>query len=270
MTLRFAWLIPVSLASAGCGTDSCFVPGTRVRTPDGERSIEDLVVDDPIIAYDPVERREVVGRVAAVHRALVREVRTITAGTLGIRGVTSSHPFFELRRNEFVACAELRVGDRLLGADGREVAITSIVAHELAEPLITVVNLTVGDAPPTFFAEGVLVHNKSYPVECTPEQQHQIVIESSLTTACVGDRFPIRAIQGGFDWCNGRHAVPAVFATSDPALLVVEGEAFDPAVAIARGAGTVTVTALFEGKTATQRIAISECGAANGDAAEGG
>jgi len=268
MSLKLAWLIPVSLAASGCGQDSCFVPGTRVRTPDGERPIEDLVVGDPIVAFDPIERREVMGRVAAVHRALVREVRTIVAGALRIPGVTSSHPFFELRRNAFVACAELRVGDRLLGEGGSEVAITSIVAHELPEPLITVVNLTVGDAPPTYFAEGVLVHNKSTAIACTPEQLHQIVIESSLKTACVGDRFPIRAIQGAFDWCYERRAVPAVFATSDPAMLVVEGKEFDPALAIARGAGTVTITALFEGETAEQRITISDCGAA--DASEGG
>jgi hypothetical protein len=206
----------------------------------------------------------------------VREVRTIVAGSLRIRGVTASHPFFEPRRGDFVACAELRVGDRLLSAEGEEVAISSVVAHELSEPLISVVNLTVNDAPPSFFADGALVHNKSYAVPCSPS----LSVESAVTTACVGDRFPIRARQNT-EACVAE-AVPAVFATSHPDLLVIEGKEFDPAQAIARGAGTVTITAIYDGATATTQVAISDCSTgvdagrpdtdadAGADAAEGG
>ncbi|HEY1098379.1 MAG TPA: Hint domain-containing protein, partial [Myxococcota bacterium] len=39
--------------NSGCfAGDSCFVRGTKVRTPDGDKNIEDLVVGDDVLAYD--------------------------------------------------------------------------------------------------------------------------------------------------------------------------------------------------------------------------
>ncbi len=263
MSPRFAWLLPISLAAAGCGHDSCFVAGTRVRTPGGERPIEDLAVGDAIVAWDATARRVVVGRVAAIHRALVRETRAIVAGALRVRGVTRTHPVFELGRGDFVQASELRVGDRLLSLDGEgregEVAIAAIDAHEVAEPTIPVFNLTVADAPPTYFADGVLVHNKSPVIECTAEQQRAIRIEAAQLQACVGDRFPLRALRR-YDWCPSAHdALPAVFATSDPDVLVIEGKGYDPAQAVARGPGQVTITAVHESETASVEITVEDC-----------
>lgn len=159
--------LPFALALTGCsdgtGMDSCFVPGTRVATPSGPRAIEELSVGDAVLSFDPAERVMHVGRVTVVHRALVREVRAIRAEGFEVRGVTREHPFYDAVRNRFVRAEELRVGDRVMvveRGESRVVAIESVTAHELAEPLITVINLTIGGAPPMFLAEGFVVHNK--------------------------------------------------------------------------------------------------------------
>lgn len=41
-----------STLGAGCGVDGCFVRGTRVRTPEGWRSIETLAVGSMVLAFD--------------------------------------------------------------------------------------------------------------------------------------------------------------------------------------------------------------------------
>lgn len=253
----FAWLLSLPFATA-CGQDSCFVAGTRVRCPDGDRPIEDLAVGDPIVAFDVEERRVVVGHVAALHGAVVREVRSIVAGGAVIRGVTRSHPIFEVGRDAFVPAGDLRRGDQLLRGDAERVVVSSIVADERPEPSVPVFNLTVAGAPPTFFADGVLVHNKSIAVSCSEEQMRAIRIEAPIVAACAGDRFPIRALRGVPSYCDST-PVPAVFATSDPNILVVEGPAFDPAIAVARAPGVVTVTALHQGARATAQITIEAC-----------
>lgn len=254
--MRLAWLLPISTAVVGCSEDSCFVAGTRVRCLDGDRPIEDLAVSDSVLAFDVVEGRTIVGRVAAIHRALVSEVRTIVAGSVRMRGVTRAHPIYEAGRRAFVPASELRVGDRLL-VDGNEAVVSSIVAHELAEPRIAVFNLTVADAPPTFIADGVVVHNKSSVIDCA-QLEPRIRVEAALTTPCVGDRFPVRALRGP-TYCTHGDALPAVFATSNPDLLVVESGNHDPATAIARGAGTVTLTALHDGDAGSVEITVRAC-----------
>jgi hypothetical protein len=253
---RFAWLLPVTLSTACGPQDSCFVKGTRIRCPEGDRPIEDLAIGDAIVAFDVRDLTCVVGKVAAIHRAMVREVRSIVAGSIVVRGVTRSHPFFEVSRGAFVEAETLRVGDPLLSADG-PATITSIFAHELAEPSIEVFNLTVADAPPTFVADCVVVHNKSAPVDCTPYQAAILRIEAALPSPCAGDRFPIRAMRGP-PWCS-TGPVAATFATSDPKLLSVEGPGFDPATAIAHAPGLVTITALHDGLKTSIQITIRAC-----------
>lgn len=232
-----------------------------MRCPEGDRPIEQLAVGDAIIAFDERNGVAMTGYVAAIHRAFVSQVRTVIAAGVRIEGISRSHPVFVVDRARYVSAEDLREGERLLvvGRDGRprEVVISKIEAREHPEPSIPVFNLTVGGAPPTFLAEGVLVHNKSIAVDCTTLQP-RVRVEVALEAPCVGDRFPVRALRGP-SYCTDSKALPAVFATSNPDLLVVDSTQFDPAVAIARGPGRVTITALHEGARGSADVVIADC-----------
>ena len=139
----------------------CFVAGTRVLTPSGRSSIESLRVGDEVWSWD-IDRGEAVAkRVARVmkHRAAVRRIQ---AGEHVIEGVSDEHPFWSPERREWVTAAQLAVGDTVLvwlGADEpRALAITAI---DLLADEAEVFNLSIEGEHQNYFAESILVHNKS-------------------------------------------------------------------------------------------------------------
>lgn len=152
------------MTGAACGTDSCFVRGTRIVTPRGFRRIEELDYGDEVFSLDLERRAPVVRRVARVLRATATEVLHVAAGELVLAGVTAEHPFYDAERGAWVEASALREGTRLLGwlgsADVRELSVT---AHRPAPSAgkVEVFNLTIDGPERNYFAEGLLVHNKS-------------------------------------------------------------------------------------------------------------
>jgi hypothetical protein len=173
-----ALLLTAATAGVGCaaGEDekepghSCFVAGTLVATPGGPRPIESLAAGDEVWAFDVNTMRRARRRVEALHRASAREVRSVRAGDLFVRGVTPSHPVYAPARGAFVPLRELRVGDAVLGFDGEAAtprAVEGVDARERPAADVDVYNLTVEGPEHTYFADGLLVHNK-LPPPCAP------------------------------------------------------------------------------------------------------
>jgi hypothetical protein len=76
-------------------------------------------------------------------------------------GVTGSHRFWSVDRSDWVAAAELKVGERLLAADGSTPAVESFTPRQEPEP---VYNIEVdGDHCYRVGQQGLLVHNASEP-----------------------------------------------------------------------------------------------------------
>ncbi|WP_437949179.1 polymorphic toxin-type HINT domain-containing protein [Sorangium sp. So ce296] len=152
------------MAGAARGSDSCFVRATRIVTPRGFRRIEDLDVGDEVFSLSLERRAPVVRRVARVLRARATEVLHVAAGELVVAGVTAEHPFYDAARGAWVDAGALREGTRLLAwlgsADVRELSVT---AHRPAPSAgkVDVFNLTIDGPERNYFAEGLLVHNKS-------------------------------------------------------------------------------------------------------------
>ncbi|MBN9162756.1 MAG: Hint domain-containing protein [Myxococcales bacterium] len=152
---------------------SCFVAGTLVTTPSGDRPIELLAIDDVVLAYDHAERAVVERRISAVHRARANEVRVVEMATERgerlVLHVTPSHPFWVASRDAYVAVRDLHEGDRVLvrrDAVLFEAVVSRIGVHEHATADIEVFNITVEAPTSNYFAAGVLVHNKSYSNPC--------------------------------------------------------------------------------------------------------
>jgi hypothetical protein len=80
-------------------------------------------------------------------------------------GATPGHPVFSADRNRWVAAGELRIGERLLAADGSMPRVLSYRLRPEPEP---VYNIEVeGDHCYRVGEQGLLVHNASAPIECT-------------------------------------------------------------------------------------------------------
>lgn len=135
--------------SGSCGPGGCFLDGTLVETPRGPQRIEDIQVGDAVLGVDENGDR-VFNTVTGVTRSLANEYYVLNGATK----VTSSHPFLVGER--WVTMDELRVGDTLEGSDGSVVDVFSI---SIVDWGVRTVNLSVSGNH-TFFANGVLVHNK--------------------------------------------------------------------------------------------------------------
>jgi hypothetical protein len=128
---------------------TCVAHGTSIATPEGERPVEELYPGDRVISFDVSKNRRDVSVVRSIQRAHAEQLFTF-----GKLRVTGSHPVFV--DGAFRPASELTSGGRFLGLDGR------LVAHErsnLSKPTV-VYDLSVSE-PHTYFASGVLVHNKA-------------------------------------------------------------------------------------------------------------
>lgn len=123
------------------GWRACFAAGTPIRTPFGSQRIESIRVGDLVLSRD---EHNPSGLVVAqrVEEVFVRSAAIwhVHVGGQVIR-TTSEHPFYR-EGDGWVACHDLRIGDRLLTEDGTWVAVEDMLDTGEWE---TVYNLRVAD-----------------------------------------------------------------------------------------------------------------------------
>ncbi len=153
----------------------CFSGGTHIATPSGERNIEDIQTGDFVYSYDPARGGVALGRVVKTFVHPDSETGTVKTQGGAVLRTTANHPFFKLGADygegadrlmstpfelDITRADMLSQSDTLLTLDRGGVfpqavasAFLSIGSQE------TVYNFTV-EPYHTYFAEGVLVHNK--------------------------------------------------------------------------------------------------------------
>jgi hypothetical protein len=154
-------VLVASLLGASCG-GSCVARGARVRTPRGERNIEDLSVGDDLVAVDPSSGELVATRLAAVVTADRECVRLGGEGWSLV--CTSDHPLYDPQTKSWAPA-----GDWVLGARGdvlrvlEDGSVQSARVHESQAffAMRDVFDLTVEHPLHNFVADSVLVHNKA-------------------------------------------------------------------------------------------------------------
>ncbi len=141
-----------------CAT--CFVAGTLVATPHGERAIERLRVGDSVLSEDPTAGKVEAEAVQAVIQDPVSPLLAVELGDGSAITTTVTHAFWVdegASKPGWLEAGRLRVGDRLREADGTEVVVAGLRRNVGRAVVYT---LTVAKDH-TFFAGAaqVLVHN---------------------------------------------------------------------------------------------------------------
>lgn len=135
----------------------CFAGETKVLTPDGLTSIEDLKVGDEVISYNFETSEREVKSIAKIASHEVSSLYTVSTPAGDIR-VTGDHPFYVVGVGEVLAM-NLSAADKLMNYLGEEIGIKS-VSVELTDE-VTVHEIAIEDNHNYFVGEdSVLVFNE--------------------------------------------------------------------------------------------------------------
>jgi hypothetical protein len=138
----------------------CFASGTVVWTTEGPRTIEQLGVDDMVLAYDFDRRSTVRRRIIEVHRNRAMRFHHIQVNGQEILA-TSLHRFWVETEGDWIEARSLRPGMQLRMASGQLAAVSGTEVHE--SPLAATFNLRIEQNFTYFVGPGILVHNAGGP-----------------------------------------------------------------------------------------------------------
>jgi pretoxin HINT domain-containing protein len=140
-------VIPVS------GGGACFIAGSKVLTPEGEKAIEEIKLGDMVQTWDMDRHQMVPTQVTdtlAHHDRATLEV--VTEG--GSLTTTPEHPFWT--GNEWLPAGKLKAGESTIqDSSGQQTKVTEVKDG----PKANVYNLHVTAPAHNYFVEGLLVHN---------------------------------------------------------------------------------------------------------------
>ncbi len=135
----------------------CFIAGTKVKTVNGEKNIEDIKSGDYVLAENPETGEQEYKKVV---RTYIHEKTTLVHVFVGEEEIetTVEHPFY-VEGTGFVSAGELRKGDIIRTSDGENLPVDKVEIEPLKEPVL-VYNFEVEDFH-TYYVSGlgVLVHN---------------------------------------------------------------------------------------------------------------
>jgi predicted lipid-binding transport protein (Tim44 family) len=143
----------------------CFLPDTPVRKADGtEVPISAIRPGDRLLAFT-AGGQVVAATVQQVLTHDIEEYRVVRTENMVLR-VTPEHPFY-VGDGTFRTLEALRPGDWIYSYDGHGLSSQQIESIETVRATVRVYNLMT-DAPHTFFANGIAVHNKGGGGGCFP------------------------------------------------------------------------------------------------------
>lgn len=159
-------VLAASAAPPACWT-SCFGGSTWISLARGRRRLRDIRVGDEVRSFDVRSGRLEVRPVTHVFRHGPKTVgQLLSRSGAGPRGVTSNHPIFLESQGDFTPAGEMthdhpsRKGLYWDDQDLRSIYLEAFRAGPEKHKL-EVYNLSIADTE-TYFADGLLVHNKSY------------------------------------------------------------------------------------------------------------
>ena len=135
----------------------CFVAGTKVKTADGFKNIEDIKIGDKVYTYNTNTNSIELKKVTKTIKSSTIDTYIVTIGDEKIE-MSPKHELYIIDKG-WVRAYDLNVNDELLDINGRKTSINKIKYKRYNEPIDTY-NLTV-DGNHNYFITNtqVLVHN---------------------------------------------------------------------------------------------------------------
>ena len=136
----------------------CFIAGTRISTPTGEKTIENIAVGDSVYAVNPETGEMGVKKVSRTFKKQTSTLYHVVTANEEIV-TTDEHPFWVNGRG-WVVARELAPGNALCLQDGKTAEIINVFVEQLSSPVF-VYNFEVEDWHTYFVgSDKILVHNK--------------------------------------------------------------------------------------------------------------
>ena len=174
----------VGAATLAVSSCSCIARGTRIRTPRGERMIEELTVGDSVVCVALSTGALVAANLLATRMA-TRECIALGFGE-GQLIATSDHPLYCPMTREWAPAGDWALGQRthLLRVTREGVAPIAVERSSIFAGVRDVFDLSVDHPFHNFVANGVLVHNKKYSRVCTAET---VTLRAETTCGAAAD-----------------------------------------------------------------------------------
>ena len=134
----------------------CFVEGTKINVPDGStKNIEDFQIGDEVLSCN-AEGTHTTGVVNGISKSKVPSIIRLTLDNEIIINTTSEHPFL-VEDKGWVKAGHLEALDVCKKVDGSPALVSTV---EIIKEETLVYNLLDITEDHTYFANGILVHNK--------------------------------------------------------------------------------------------------------------
>ncbi len=185
-------------APKALGYASCFLPGTPVQMADGTtKAIEKVKIGDQVMGYDLKKKQFTVNTVEELESPIRKKWFKIVLNNGRTIRTTSEHPIYITDFNDWASLNpqttwedthhhlkvhQLKVNQHVFDFDKRKTKIIKII--EIPEEVRTY-NLKKVSNNSTYFAEGVLVHNKCFDYKCVHSAWYAYYT-SACSAACGG------------------------------------------------------------------------------------
>ena len=135
----------------------CFVAGTKVKTENGFKNIEDIKIGEKVYSFNLDNNEIELKEVLELIHSSAKDTYKMTIGGKTVE-MTSKHQVYIVDKG-WTRAYNIKIGDMMLSASGDKVKITNIEHIKYNEPIDTY-NLTVEDNSNYFVTDiQVLVHN---------------------------------------------------------------------------------------------------------------
>ena len=139
--------------------DYCFVAGTKVKTENGFKNIEDIKIGDKVYSYNLNNNSLELKKVLNTIKSNTIDTYKVTIGGKTVE-MSPKHQIYIIDKG-WVRAYNLKVGDKLLDVNGKQITISKIEYKKYDSPIDTY-NLTIEGNNNYFVTDiQVLVHNAS-------------------------------------------------------------------------------------------------------------